>query len=111
NVMMFGKRKAVQEGVRVKLPKGVTWDQLSNMTPQEIRKKKLFPEGFLPLPHVKHQTGGQVFPEDQIEEIHKLEQRSLERFDVAFDLPDHLTPEFPPPIFLTTHPELGDVSQ
>ena len=111
NVMMSGKRKAVQEGVRVKLPKGVTWDQLSNMTPEEIRKKKLFPEGFLPLPHVKHQTGGQVFPNKQIEEIRKLEQRSLERFDVSFDLPDHLTPEFPPPIFLTTHPELGDVSQ
>ncbi len=30
---------------------------------------------------------------------------------MAFDLPDHLTPEFPPPIFLTTRPDLGDVSQ
>jgi cytochrome c peroxidase len=30
---------------------------------------------------------------------------------VNFDLPDHVTPEFPPPIFLTTHPELGDVSR
>lgn len=29
----------------------------------------------------------------------------------TFDLPDHLTPEFPPPIFLTTRPDLGDVSQ
>jgi cytochrome c peroxidase len=28
-----------------------------------------------------------------------------------FDLPDHLTPEFPPPIFLTTQPHLGDVSR
>ena len=27
------------------------------------------------------------------------------------DLPEHLLPEFPPPIFLTTRPELGDVSQ
>jgi cytochrome c peroxidase len=35
----------------------------------------------------------------------------LRRFDVDFDLPDHLTPEFPPPIFLTTHAELGDVSR
>ena len=25
-------------------------------------------------------------------------------------MPEHLTPEFPPPIFLTTRPELGDVS-
>ena len=27
------------------------------------------------------------------------------------DLPEHLRPEFPPPIFLTSHPELGDVSR
>jgi len=26
-------------------------------------------------------------------------------------LPDHLTPESPPPIFLTSRPDLGDVSQ
>src|SRR5690606_28866363 len=50
-------------------------------------------------------------PENQIERIRELEERSLERFDVEFDLPDHLTPEFPPPIFLTTRPDLGDVSQ
>ena len=29
----------------------------------------------------------------------------------AFDLPDHLLPEFPPPIFLQMRPELGDVSK
>ena len=33
------------------------------------------------------------------------------RFDLDFDLPDHFLPEFPPPIFLTTRPDLGDVSQ
>ena len=36
---------------------------------------------------------------------------SLQRFDVDFDLPDHLLPEFPPPIFLHNRPELGDVSR
>ncbi|MCU1348250.1 MAG: cytochrome, partial [Acidobacteria bacterium] len=41
----------------------------------------------------------------------RQEERNLRRFDVDFDLPDHLTPEFPPPIFLTTRPDLGDVSQ
>jgi cytochrome c peroxidase len=61
--------------------------------------------------HVKHETGGQVFPEDQIKEIERLEKRSLDRFDVEFDIPEHLLPEFPPPIFLTTRPDLGDVSQ
>ena len=111
DVMMSGKRKHIQEGVRVKLPEGTTWDELSAMSPDEIKEKGLFPEGFLPLPHVKHATGGQVFPEAQIKEIEKLENRSLRRFDVEFDLPEHFIPEFPPPIFLTTRPDLGDVSQ
>jgi cytochrome c peroxidase len=34
-----------------------------------------------------------------------------ERFDVGFDIPDAYLPEFPPPLFLTTRPDLGDVSQ
>jgi len=111
DVMMSGGRKPIQKGVRVKLPDDVTWEKLAKMSPEEIRKKDLFPEGFLPLPHAKHETGGQVFPEDHIEEIEKLEERSLERFDVKFDIPKHFLPEFPPPIFLTTRPDLGDVSQ
>ncbi|ABA03960.1 cytochrome c Hsc [Nitrobacter winogradskyi Nb-255] len=110
-VMMSGGRKAVQQGVRVKLPQGVTWDSLAAKEPNEIRDKDLLPKGFMPLPHVKQATGGQVFPDDQIRKIAHDEQRDLKRFDIDFDLPGHLTPEFPPPIFLTTHPELGDVSR
>lgn len=110
-VMMSGGRKAVQQGVRVKLPQGVTWDSLAAKEPNEIRDKDLLPKGFTPLPHVKQATGGQVFPDDQIRKIAHDEQRDLKRFDIDFDLPGHLTPEFPPPIFLTTHPELGDVSR
>ena len=110
-VKMSGKRKPVQKGVRVKLPEGVTWEKLSKMKPGEIKEKGVFPEGFLPLPHVKHETGGQIIPEDQIEQIKKLEDRNLQRFDAEFDLPKHLLPEFPPPIFLSTRPDLGDVSQ
>jgi cytochrome c peroxidase len=110
-VMMSGGRKAVQEGVRVRLPEGVTWEELAAMSPQEIRDQGIFPEGFLPLPHVKHETGGMVFPQEQIDAIEEQEGRDLERFDVEFDLPEHLLPEFPPPIFLTTRPDLGDVSQ
>jgi len=110
-VMMSGGRKAVQQGVRVKLPAGLTWERLAVMSPDEILEKDLFPQGFLPLPHVKHLTQGQVFPTSEIDEIKKQEGRSLERFDVDFDLPDHLLPEFPPPLFLTTQPELGDVSR
>ena len=47
-----------------------------------------------------------VFPQMEI----KLLPR-LERFDLDFDLPEHFLPEFPPAIFLTTRPDLGDVSQ
>ena len=110
-VMMSARKKPIQEGVRVLLPEGMTWDKLAAMSPQEIRDKYLLPEGFLPLPHVKHETGGQVFPENHIQKILELEQRSLERFDVDFDIPDLFLPEFPPPIYLTTRPDLGDVSQ
>ena len=109
--MMSGGRKPVQGGVRVKLPKGETWDSLAEKEPNEIRDRDLLPKGFMPLPHVKHASGGQVFPEIEIRKIGTDEQRDLRRFDVDFDLPDHLMPEFPPPIFLTTHPELGDVSR
>lgn len=109
--MMSAGRKAVQKGVRVKLPAGISWEDLANMSHEEIKQKNLFPYGFRPLPHVKHPTGGMVFPQNQIDEINAAEHRDLQRFDVEFDLPDHLTPEFPPPIFLSTRPDLGDVSQ
>jgi cytochrome c peroxidase len=35
----------------------------------------------------------------------------LTRFDLDFDLPQHLLPEFPAPMYLTTRPDLGDVSK
>jgi cytochrome c peroxidase len=111
SVMMSGGRKPVQQGVRVKLAAGVAWDALAGMLPDEIRQKGLLPPGFLPLPHVKHATGGQVFPDRQIDEIRRQEGRDLRRFDVNFDFADHITAEFPPPIFLTTRTELGDVSR
>src|SRR5437016_10201408 len=110
-VMMSGGRKAVQQGARVKLPAGLTWERLAAMSPDEIRDKNLFPQGFLPLPHVKQLAGGMIFPKFEITEINKQEARSLERFDADFDLPDHLLPEFPPPMFLSSRPELGDVSR
>jgi cytochrome c peroxidase len=102
--MTKGKPQPI--GPAVHLKNGLTWDKLGQMDPEEIKSKKLFPAGFRRLPHVKHEVGGQVFPQVQIKQFPRLE-----RFDVEFDLPDCLLPEFPPPIFLTTHPELGDVSQ
>ncbi len=103
--------KPVQRGVRVKLAPGMSWEKLAGMTPEAIRDGDLFPQGFLPLPHPNHPEGGMVFPQFEINEIKKQEGRDLTRFDLDFDLPDHFLPEFPPPIFLTTRPDLGDVSR
>ena len=102
--MTKGKPQPI--GPVIKLGAGMTWEQLGQLSADEIKKKGAFPPGFDRLPHVKQAVGGQVFPQVQIKEFPRLE-----RFDVDFDLPECLLPEFPPPIFLTTHPELGDVSQ
>ncbi len=107
----MSKGKPIQEGVRAKLPAGVTWDALAAMRPDEIRDKNVFPAGFLPLPHPNHPEGGMVFPKFHIDEIKKQEGRDLTRFDLDFDLPDAFLPEFPAPIYLTTRPDLGDVSR
>ncbi len=108
----MSRGKPVQEGVRVKLPEGVrSWQELADMTPEQIRQKGLWPKGFLPLPHPNHAEGGMLFPKYHIDKIKQQEDRDLTRFDLDFDLPDHFMPEFPPPIFLTTRPDLGDVSQ
>jgi cytochrome c peroxidase len=107
----MSRGKAIQEGVRVKLPAGMTWDALAAMPPAEIKARGLYPAGFMPLTHPNNPVGGMVFPQFQIDEIKKQEQRDLTRFDVDFDIPDRFLPEFPAPIYLTTRPDLGDVSQ
>ncbi|MGH8086220.1 MAG: hypothetical protein ACREPV_13260 [Lysobacter sp.] len=103
--------KPIQQGPRTRLPEGQDWATLAAMTPAEIRQRDLFPAGFLPLPHANHPEGGMVFPQFQIDEILRQEDRDLTRFDLDFVLPDHFLPEFPAPIFLTPRPDLGDVSK
>jgi cytochrome c peroxidase len=100
----------VRQGVRVQLLAGVTWEQLAKTTPDQIKSRNLYPIGFLALPHPNHPEGGMLFPKFEIEEIKKQEGRDLTRFDLDFE-PDHLQPEFPPPIHLTAGTDLGDVSQ
>jgi len=107
----MSRGKAVQEGVRAKLASATTWEKLGSVSPTEIRDKDLFPAGFMPLPHPNHPEGGMLFPKFHIDEIKKQESRDLTRFDLDFDLPDHFLPEFPAPIYLTTRPDLGDVSK
>jgi hypothetical protein len=72
---------------------GTTWQNLSQMKPEEIRKRGIFP--YPSLPHPKHAAGGMVFPPMQIEMFPRLD-----RFDVQFDIPEAFLPEFPPAIFL-----------
>ena len=100
--MARGKPLAV--GPTAKLPQGMTWEQLGNTSIADIRQRDLFP--YRALPHPLQANGGQVFPKMQIEMFPRLE-----RFDVEFDLPEAFLPEFPPAIFLTNRPELGDVSR
>jgi len=107
----MSRGKPVQGGVRVKLPAGATWRQLGSLSPDEIRGRGLWPAGFYPLPHPNHPEGGMVFPQFHIDEIKRQVGRDLTRFDLDYDLPDHILPDYPPAIFLTTRSDLGDVSQ
>lgn len=93
--MSRGKPLAV--GPTARLAGGMTWERLAAMSPEEIRSKGVFP--YPSLPHPKQATGGQVFPQMQIDMFPRLE-----RFDVEFDLPDAFLPEFPPAIFLQGRP-------
>ena len=107
----MSRGKPVQGGVRVKLPPGTTWEGLAALTPEEVRDKGSWPAGFFPLPHPNQADGGMTFPRFVIDEIIKQESRDLTRYDLDFDLPDLFLPEFPAGIYLTTRPDLGDVSQ
>ncbi len=96
--------KSIVVGPTAKLQQGKTFDDLAKMKPEEIKTAGNFP--YPPLPHPKHVTGGQVFPQIQVAMFPRLQ-----RFDVDFDLPEAFLPEFPPAIFLQNRPELGDVSR
>jgi cytochrome c peroxidase len=100
----MSRGKPLPVGPTAKLARGLDWDKLAQMSAEEIRKADVFP--YPSLPHPKHTPGGQVFPQMQVEMFPRLE-----RFDVEFDLPEAFLPEFPPAIFLSNRPELGDVSR
>jgi cytochrome c peroxidase len=90
--------KAVPVGPTARLAQGLTWSSLAALSPDEVKRRKLFP--YLPLPHpLEPEGGGMVFPPSQLKT-----HPELARVDVDFDLPDAYLPQFPPPLFLTTHP-------
>lgn len=100
----MSRGKPLPIGPTARLPEGMTWDRLTELSPDEMRQRGLFP--YPSLPHPLQSPGGQVFPRMQIEMFPRLE-----RVDVNFDLPEEFLPEFPPAIYLNNRPELGDVSR
>jgi cytochrome c peroxidase len=97
--------KPVMKGPVVRLPAAVaSFEDLAELSPDEIRRRDLFP--FTPLAHPLQTTAHMIFPRQWI-----AAHPEHERMDVDFDMPDTYLPEFPPPLFLTTHKELGDVTQ
>jgi cytochrome c peroxidase len=99
--------KPLPVGPVVRLPAGFqTWEELAELPSATFREKNLFPLGFRPLSHPLQTIGHQLFPQNWTR-LHPAH----ERFDVEFDIPEAYLPEFPPPLFLTTRPDLGDVSR
>jgi len=99
--------KPVPAGPVARLPEGVkNWEELAALGPAAVRERGLFPLGFRPLSHPNQPIGHQLFPQNWLA-AHPEQQR----FDVDFDVPEAYLPEFPPPLFLTTRPDLGDVSK
>lgn len=96
--------KPVMAGPVAKLPEGIeSWESLARLSPGEIRQRELFP--YVPLSHPLTSTAHMVFPDSWVR-AHPEHRR----IDLDHDFPDSYLPEFPPPLFLTTHKELGDVT-
>jgi cytochrome c peroxidase len=106
NVKDMAKDMTAADQAKCKEIKITSWEDFDHYTPETIRRCGLFPEGFRPLAHPLQSNGHMLFPEPWLR-AHPEDTR----FDVDFDIPDAYLPEFPPPLFLTTRPDLGDVSQ
>ena len=96
--------KPVMAGPVARLDSDVaSFEELAALAPSEIRKRDLFP--YKPLAHPLQSTAHMLFPRSWIA-VHP----EHERIDVDMDIPEAYLPEFPPPLYLTTHKELGDVT-
>ncbi len=96
--------KPVMVGPVARLSDGVTdFEELAKLSPGEIRRRDIFP--YKPLAHPLQSTAHMVFPRSWIKA-----HSEHERIDVDMDIPEAYLPEFPPPLYLTTHKELGDVT-
>jgi cytochrome c peroxidase len=92
------------KGPVTRLPEGTaSWEELAALSPEEIRNRDLFP--YKPLSHPLQSVAHMVFPD-----MWNNKHPEHIRMDVDHDFPDAYLPEFPPPMFLTTHKEMGDVT-
>ncbi len=102
---MSGGRNKIMKGPVSLLPKGIeSYEVLAELSAEEIKRRDLFP--FKPLAHPLASTAHMVFPDNW----NKVHPEHI-RIDVDHDYPNEYLPEFPPPMFLTNHKELGDVSK
>src|SRR5262249_20757793 len=100
----MSRNKPLVVNPTARLSKDMTWERLPGLSPEEIKQQNLFP--YPSLPHPLQSPGGMIFPQMQIDMFTRLE-----RCDIDFALPESFLPEFPPAIFLSNRPELGDVSR
>src|SRR3954471_10522658 len=59
----MSRGKPLPVGPTARLANGATWEQLAGMTPEEVKKRGVFP--YPSLVHPLHANGGQVFPQVQ----------------------------------------------
>jgi cytochrome c peroxidase len=103
--VLMSRSKPQPLGPTARLPKAAaSWETLAAQSPASILAADAFP--YKPLDHPLHSTAHMVFPH-QWTKVHP----EHERFDVGFDIPECFLPEFPPPLYLTTHREMGDVTR
>jgi hypothetical protein len=101
----MSRGKPLPVGPVARLPKDISsWEAYAALGADRIREAGAFP--YTPLFHPLQSTAHMLFPK-MWTTIHP----EHERFDVGFDLPDCYLPEYPPAMYLTTHPELGDVTR
>ncbi len=96
--------KPIMRGPVARLEGGVeSFEALAALGAAEIKRRDVFP--YKPLAHPLQSTAHMVFPRTWV-----AAHPEHERIDVDMDIPEAYLPEFPAPLFLSTHRELGDVS-
>jgi len=100
----MSRGKPIMKGPIARLPQTIAdFESLAKLGAARIRELDIFP--YKPLAHPLQSTAHMVFPDMWVRQ-----HPEHERIDVDMDFPDSYLPEFPPAMFLTTHKELGDVT-